>query len=273
MEESGLLEKFSIETIKNQILKNAYGNYDTLIARLDPRTLFIWYFFFGIIPWFISDVWVLMGLFFFVAVMTKLANTVPLILFVFCIGIFSQTGFLLLFTLLFGGDLSSIIPLLTLTLKIAVVSLAAICAFAGMDPDKLANGLMAIGLPENFVFSVSFAYRILPILMDEYQTILLSYKLRGIRPSSQGIKGKYLNVVYQVKLMMKAFYPLMLNMAKRSRTTVEALEIKGYQASLKNKKVRQMKLRKLTFGRRDVWFLLGSISYFISVIGIHLFLF
>ncbi len=134
MEESGLLEKFSIETIKNQILKNAYGNYDTLIARLDPRTLFIWYFFFGIIPWFISDVLVLMGLFLFVAVMTKLANTVPLILFVFCIGIFSQTGFLLLFTLLFGGDLSSIIPLLTLTLKIAVVSLAAICAFAGMDP-------------------------------------------------------------------------------------------------------------------------------------------
>ena len=175
--------------------------------------------------------------------------------------------------MLFGGDLFSIIPLLTLTLKIAVVSLAAICAFAGMDPDKLANGLMAIGLPENFVFSVSFAYRILPILMDEYQTILLSYKLRGIRPSSQGIKGKYLNVVYQAKLMMKAFYPLMLNMAKRSRTTVEALEIKGYQASLKNKKVRQMKLRKLTFGRRDVWFLFGSISYFISVIGIHLFLF
>lgn len=32
MEESGLLEKFSIETIKNQILKNAYGNHDTLIA-------------------------------------------------------------------------------------------------------------------------------------------------------------------------------------------------------------------------------------------------
>ncbi|HJA90086.1 energy-coupling factor transporter transmembrane component T family protein [Jeotgalibaca ciconiae] len=268
MENSKFLEKISVATIKDQVLKNAYGNSDTIIARLDPRTLFIWYVVFGLIPWFISDVVILTALFVFVAIITKLANTVPLILFVFCIGIFSQTGLLLIFTMLFGGDLSSLYPLLKLTIKIAVVSLAAICAFAGMDPDKLANGLMAIGLPEKFSFSISFAYRILPILMEEYQSILLSYKIRGIRPSMDGIKGKWQNIVYQIKIMMKAFYPLMLNMAKRSRTTVEALEIKGFHQALENEKVRKMKLNNLSFQKLDGAFLLVSFSYFIAVIAI-----
>jgi len=256
------LERMNISTIRNQVLKNSYGNSDTLIAKMDPRTMFIWYFVFGIVPWFVSDTLMLMGLFIFVAAVTKIAKTVPLILFIFVVGIFSQTGFLFMFTLLFGGSLSAVMPLLKLTLKIAVVSLAAIVAFAGMDPDKLSNGLMAIGLPEKFSFSVSYAYRILPILMEEYQSILLSYKIRGVRPDSDGFKGKWRNLIYQIKIMIKAFYPLMLNMAKRSRTTVEALEIKGFQRALKNKKIRDMKMKKLSIQMQDILFLTCSLLYF-----------
>ncbi|MFV0559044.1 MAG: energy-coupling factor transporter transmembrane component T family protein [Enterococcus sp.] len=266
MEESKLLAKINLDLIKGQVLKNAYGNNETLIARLDPRTMFIWYLTYGIIPWFISDPVVLAALFIFVAGVTKLSNTVPLVLIVFCLGIFSQTGYLFLFSLFFSGDSSSVLPLLKLTVKIAVVSLAAICAFAGMDPDKLANGLMSIGVSEKFAFSISFSYRILPILMEEYQSILLSYKIRGIRPSSKGVLGKWYNLVYQLKIMMKAFYPLMLNMAKRSRTTVEVLEIKGFHEALGNKKVRQMKLKDLSFQGRDVLFLGVSFIYFVAAI-------
>ena len=78
------LDKFTITTLKNQVLKNAYGNDETFVAALDPRTLFMWYVLFGIVPWFITNYWVLAGLFIFVAITTKLARTVPLILFVFC---------------------------------------------------------------------------------------------------------------------------------------------------------------------------------------------
>ena len=34
-----ILDKFSIDFLRNQVLKNAYGNDDTVIARLDPRIL------------------------------------------------------------------------------------------------------------------------------------------------------------------------------------------------------------------------------------------
>ena len=45
-----ILDKFSIDFLRNQVLKNAYGNSDTLIASLDPRILLIWYLFFGLTP-------------------------------------------------------------------------------------------------------------------------------------------------------------------------------------------------------------------------------
>ena len=260
------LDKFTITTLKNQVLKNAYGNDETFVASLDPRTLFIWYVLFGIIPWFITNYWVLAGLFIFVAIATKLARTVPLILFVFCIGLLSETGFLFLFILLFGGDWSALIPVLQLTLKIGVVSLASITTFAGMDPDKLSNGLLSIGLPDQFAFSISYGYRILPIIMEEFQSVNLSYRLRGVQPDSNGFMGKIRFIMYQLKIVMRSFYPLMLNMAKRSRTTVEALEIKGYRNSMTDPRVKKMKLKTLKFTSKDLTFLASSVFYFALVV-------
>ena len=38
-----ILDKFSMDFLRNQVLKNAYGNDDTPIAALDPRVLLVWY--------------------------------------------------------------------------------------------------------------------------------------------------------------------------------------------------------------------------------------
>ena len=97
-----ILDKFSIDYIRNQVLKNAYGNDDTFIASLDPRTLLLWYLFFGVVPWFVDDAKVLLALFAFVIITTKLAKTVPLLMFVFCLGILSQTGYLFIISIFFG---------------------------------------------------------------------------------------------------------------------------------------------------------------------------
>ena len=50
------------------------------------------------------------------------------------------------------------------------------------------------------------------------------------------------HLIYQIQVIIHSFYPLMLNTAKRSRTTVEALEIKGYRYAAVNKEVKKMKL-------------------------------
>ena len=37
-----ILDKLSIDFLRNQVLKNAYGNNDTVIAVMDPRILLVW---------------------------------------------------------------------------------------------------------------------------------------------------------------------------------------------------------------------------------------
>ena len=158
-----ILDKFSINFLRNQVLKNAYGNDDTIIAGLDPRTLLCWYLFFGLVPWFLNDLILLLGLFIFVVITTKLAKIAPLVLFLFCLGVFSQTGYLFITALFFGGNSTTIYPLLMMTLKVAVSSLASITVFSGLNPDRLATGLLYFGFPDQLSFSISYAFRILPI--------------------------------------------------------------------------------------------------------------
>lgn len=256
-----VMDKVSIDFLRDQVLKNAYGNDDTPIAALDPRVLLLWYLFFGLVPWFLNDVAVLLGMFAFTAITTRMARVAPLVLFVFALGVFSQTGYMFVASLLFGGDLSTLAPLLVLTLKVATVSLASITVFSGLDPDRLSCGLLWFGCPERLSFSISFAYRILPILMEELQNILLSYRMRGRAPEHDTVMGKISWIVYQVKTIVQSFYPLMLNTAKRSRTTVEALELKGYRYASTNMKVLKIKLSTLHAGPREALFATVSVAW------------
>ena len=238
-----VLDKISMDFLRNQVLKNAYGNDDTVIVTLDPRVLLAWYLFFGLVPWFVNDIPFLLGCFLLVMVTTILARVAGLVLFLFAIGVFSQTGYLFVVTLLFGGDASAVAPLLMLTL----------------DPDKLSNGLMWYGCPERLSFSISYAYRMLPMLMEEFQNVLLSYRLRGNPPAHETFRGKVRYLIYQVKIIMQSFYPLMLNTTKRSRTTVEALELRGYRYAAVNKSVKKLKLASLKVSCNDGIFLAASL--------------
>lgn len=253
-----ILDKFSMDFLRNQVLKNAYGNNDTVIAQLDPRILLVWYLVIGLVPWFVNDLWFLMACFLLVLVTTKLARVAGLVLILFAVGVFSQTGYLFLVSLFFGGNATTVVPLLILTLKVATCSLASVTVFSGLDPDRLSNGLMWYGCPERLSFSISYAYRVLPMLMEEFQNILLSFRLRGNPPVHETLKGKIAYLCYQVKVVMHAFYPLMLNTAKRSRTTVEALEIKGYRYAAVNRDVKKMKLATLKVTYNDGLFLAVS---------------
>ena len=261
-----ILDKLSMDFLRNQVLKNAYGNDDTFIAKRDPRILLVWYVFFALAPWFVDDLPFLQGCFVLVAVTTVMAKVAPLVLVLFCLGVFSQTGYLFVVSLLFGGNAQTVVPLLVLTLKVASVSLASITVFSGLDPDRLSNGLMWFGCPEKLSFSISYAYRMLPMLMEEFQNVLLSYRLLGNAPEHDTLAGKVRYLIYQIQVIIHSFYPLMLNTAKRSRTTVEALEIKGYRYAAVNKEVKKMKLATLKVTYDDLLFLAVSFLWMAVVI-------
>ena len=79
-----------------------------------------------------------------------------------------------------------------------------------------------------------------------------------IPPAHDTFGGKVRYLVYQVKIIMQSFYPLMLNTAKRSRTTAEALELRGYRYAAVNKSVKKIKLASLKVTYNDGLFLVIS---------------
>lgn len=267
-----ILDKFSMDFLRNQVLRNAYGNDDTRIALLDPRILLGWYVFFAVVPWFANNLVFLLGCFLLVAFTTILTRVAGLVLFLFALGVFSQTGYLFIVSLIFGGNVETIVPLLILTLKVATVSLASITVFSGLDPDRLSLGLMWFGCPERLSFSISYAYRMLPMLMEEFQNVLLSYRMRGNPPDAGGVRGKVRYLIYQIKVIIHSFYPLMLNTAKRSRTTVEALEIKGYRYAVVNKEAKRMRLAILRVTNDDLMFLALSFLWVALIVLLSTFI-
>lgn len=253
-------DKFNIEQLKIELLNTAYANDRTYIARLDPRTLFLWYGFFGLAPWFIYNEWILAGMLLFVIITTMVTKVSRLIILILILGLIGQSGYLLVVSLFFGGNVSVILSLLTLTMKLSIISLASITVFCSMSPERLSDGLLSIGVPGQVSFSISYGYRMLPVLLEEYSHIFMSYRLRGRGPEKHGFFYRR-TIVYFVKLSVKSFYPLLLSTAKRARTTVEALETRGGQNAFNDPAVKKLKLARLKVGRNDYLFLAGSAVY------------
>ncbi|MGP4038446.1 energy-coupling factor transporter transmembrane component T family protein [Gracilibacillus sp. D59] len=255
-----LADKLSVEQVKIELLNTAYGNGDTFLAKLDPRTLFLWYLFFGIVPWFIHDVGVLIGMCLLMVITTYMAKISPLIIFILCLGLLGQGGYLLVVSFLFGGDWSTMLPLLVLTVKLSTISLASITVFCSMNPDKLSDGLLKINVPGQVSFSIAYGYRMLPTLLEEYHHVFQSFRLRGKAPEKHGFF--YIrSIAYFIKIAMLSFYPLLLSTAKRARTTVEALETKGSMYGFNHPEVKKLKLASLKMKRQDYIFLFGSTVY------------
>lgn len=255
-----LMDRVSVEGVKIELLNTAYGNGNTFLAKLDPRTLFVWYLFFGIVPWFIHDVVLLLGLFLFMSITTMMSRVSPLIIFILCLGLLSQAGYLLVVSWIFGGGWETILPLLVLTTKLSVISMASITVFCSMDPEKLSDGLLSIGVPKQVSFGIAYGYRMLPSLIEEYHHIFLSFRLRGVAPQRHGILY-WRSIAYFLKIAVLSFYPLILSIAKRTRTTVEALEAKGFSYAYQSPEVKKIKLSYMKFTIRDGLFLVVSALY------------
>ncbi|OAB47338.1 energy-coupling factor transporter transmembrane component T family protein [Paenibacillus antarcticus] len=257
---STLWEKLSVERIKMELLRTAFGHSLTFLSKFDPRILIGWYSFFAIAPWFIHDKTVLIGMLLAIAILTYTSKPSVLVLIVLAFGLVTDTAYMLIVSLAFGGGLSAAWALSTLTLKLLVIALASIAVFSSIDPEKLSDALLSLGMPAQFSFGVAYGYRMLPILIEEYNNLLYSFRLRGRAPLRKGFLG-YRSLIHIGKISILAFYPLILNTAKRTRTTVEALEVKGFTYAIKDPKVKRIKLAYLKILPRDYVFIAVSALY------------
>lgn len=248
----------NVETIKLELIKTAFGKPDVYFARIDARLLIFWYLIISLLPWFTFNNTILITIIVYTALLAVISRVSPLILTLLGIGIITELFTILVVTALFaGGSFEAVMPLLTLSMKIFIMSIASVSVFASMSPEKLSDGLLSLGLPAQFSFAVSYAFRMLPILLDEYQQIFQSYRLRGKTPEDHGFL-KWRIIYYYIKVIVKSFYPLMLNVAKRTRLTVEALEVRGFSYSLHNPEAKKQKLSYLKLRKQDYIFIISQ---------------
>lgn len=247
-------QKLNVENIKIELMRTAYGNQETFLARLDPRMLVIWVLVYSVIPWLTHNMTILIGLTCFTAFLAYMSRVSPLLILLLIIGVISQFTYLIFAALFLSSSLSAMVAIIPVTLKITTVSLASLAVFTSMDPEKFSDALHSFGVPGKFSFGVSYSYRMLPILIEEYQNIIHSFRLRGKSPDKKGFLYSRI-LFYYLKMCILAFYPMMLNTAKRTRTTIEALEVRGFSYAAENKETKKMKLAYLKYQRSDYLFL------------------
>jgi energy-coupling factor transport system permease protein len=183
---ASIREKISVEYVKSQILETTYGNRETLIAEFDPRILLAWYLAFAILPWLFFNRTILFGVVLLTASVAALSRVTGFVMFMLATGIVGELVGWVIVAMMFGGDLTVLLSLSTLMLKFLAVSLASIAVFSSMDPDRFSNALLAIGLPDQFALALSYGYRMVPTLLEEYERIIHAYRLRGREVENPG---------------------------------------------------------------------------------------
>lgn len=234
----------SVDWVRLELLRTAYSTRGGLFARMDPRMVLAWYVVMAIAPWLTHDPMVLAGLFGIGVLAVILARVGPLVLGLFLFGLLSNIVGLFIAALFFGGNLETLWALAELNLKLGAVSMASMAAFVSLDPEKLSDALLWFRAPDLLAFGVSYGYRMLPILVDEYVTVFEGQRLRHAPVDKPGLFG-WRVVLQWCVLAVTAFYPIMLNTAKNVRTTVEALETRGFTYGASNPRGRELRLAYL----------------------------
>ncbi|GAB3304627.1 energy-coupling factor transporter transmembrane component T family protein [Epidermidibacterium keratini] len=253
-------DRASVEWVKVELMRVAYATRGGFLARRDPRAVLGWYVILAVAPWltYSETTLIILGV---IALVSALAARIgPLLLGLFLLGILGQIVSLGVMILIFGGNSSAIEGLLEVSLKLAIISLASMAAFVSLDPEKLSDGLAALRAPAVIGFAVSYAYRMIPLLIDELQTIIDGHRLRGAPPAGHGFLG-WKTIRRIGTITVRSFYPVFLNTARRTRTTVEALETRGFTLTGgANPEGRRLRLAGLHFGWQDATLLAVTLA-------------
>lgn len=108
------------------------------------------------------------------------------------------------------------------------------------SPTDIALGLNRLGVPYKFAYLTSFAFRFLPLLQDEAQTLLTAMALRGSSENSSA------NPFRRGRALVRMVFPMLVGSIKRSGDIALSMELRGYGL-----KAHRTYLRSLHFGRSD----------------------
>lgn len=258
-------DRVTVEWVKLELVRVAYATRGGFLAGRDPRAVLGWYLVCALAPWLTYSTPAL-AVFFVLSLACALAARIgPLLLGLFSLGLLGQAAYVLVLVLVLGGSPAAVDGLVQISLKLGAISLVSMAAFVSLDPEKLSDGLQALRAPAMLGFGVSYGYRMVPMLIDEFQTIVDGHRMRGAPHCGHGFLG-WRTAARVGRIAVQAFYPLILNTAQRTRTTVEALETRGFSLTGSDDPGRRLRLAHLRFTVADAALLLVTLTIVVATL-------
>lgn len=136
----------------------------------------------------------------------------------------------------------SLVLALTVALRVLAIGLPGVALFASVDPTDLADSLAQLWkIPQRFVFGALASLRLVDVLVDDWQTLSLARRARGV--------GSGRGPIAAVTRIFGQIFALLVSSLRRGNTLAIAMEARAFGAS------RQRTYARQAFWRpRDTWF-------------------
>jgi energy-coupling factor transport system permease protein len=115
----------------------------------------------------------------------------------------------------------SLLATAALMLRVLAIVLPGVVAFASIDPTEFADSLVQhVRTPPRFTFGALAAFRLLPLLGDEWHTLLLARRARGIDGGRSPIR--------RARLFVSGVFALLVIAIRRGVRLATAMESRGF---------------------------------------------
>jgi len=125
---------------------------------------------------------------------------------------------------------------IAIVLRLIVLSAIFGLFFQTVSPDDLSQMLRKFGFPYSFAWAISTAYRFIPTLASETETIIAAQKSRGLQID----RG---NIFKRTRKMLPLLIPIFASAMRRSWQLAEAIESRGWNAIKKRTYLYSLKLK------------------------------
>ena len=137
---------------------------------------------------------------------------------------------------------------LGLTLRIFAVALPGVIVFATTDPTDLADALVQNAkAPARFAIGALAAFRLLPLLGDEWQMLTLARRARGVDAGR--------NPVARMRLFASTAFALLVGALRRGTRLAVAMDARGFDAGTPRSFARRQR-----FTAADTALLVGALA-------------
>lgn len=133
--------------------------------------------------------------------------------------------FLFFFILFFNTLFDSFNKGIQMSLRFMNILITFSLLFQTTSPDELSQALTKTGVPYHIAFSLSLAFRFVPTLATELETITDAQKSRGLEVNKGGI-------IQQIKSFFPMLIPLISNSIQRAYYIAESLEARSFSTNL-----------------------------------------